>query len=367
MQRYKQQIKLENIGLLGQQKLKNARVLCIGAGGLAAPLLLYLAGAGVGKIGIIDDDIIQLDNLHRQIIFREHHINQKKVAIAHEQLLNLNHDITIKTYPEKFLLENAKSIVSQYDVVADCSDNFFTRYLINDICYELNKPYAYASVQEFNGQCTFFLGKKSACLRCLFPYIPSLHSIPNCESAGVLGVLPGLLGIIQATEIIKWILGIGDTLTERLLTVNALTMHFQDYFFAQNPECELCKKHLSLEKLSRPEQCKVVDISHSISIRELRSKLKNENIFLLDVRNEAEHKQKNIGGKLIPLPELKYRMKELDKDKEIVIYCKSGVRSQKAWELLIENGFTQVKYLRDGLIEDTPMVDNTAYQLPFLK
>ncbi len=236
--RYSQQLKLEHIGLEGQLKLKNSRVLCIGAGGLGSSLLFYLTAAGIGKIGIVDHDVVELSNLHRQILYQDSQLGQKKSAVAKQQLSALNPHIDIHAYSEKFNLQNANELINQYDIIADCSDNFATRYLINDICYYLNKPYAFASVSQFEGQCSLFLGKHSPCFRCLFPSTSTMT--PNCSEGGILGVLPGLLGIIQATEIMKYTLNLGNTLAGHLLTIDALNMQFRKFQFTQNTECSLC-------------------------------------------------------------------------------------------------------------------------------
>lgn len=330
--RYKQHIKLANISHAGQMKLKNARVLCIGAGGLGSPLLLYLAAAGVGTLGIVDNDDIQLHNLQRQILYQQQHIGQKKVAIAQQQLTALNEHVNIITYPEKLNLTNALDIISQYDIIADCSDNFTTRYLVNDACFQLNKPYVYASILEFTGQCSVFLGKSSPCFRCVFPE-PS--SAMSCQDMGVLGVLPGLLGTIQATEIMKWILSLGDLLAGRLLTIDALKMQFSEYQFTKNPDCDLCAGRTIS--------------SYEITAEELKPLLENDEILLLDVRTALERQQFHIGGVWIPLNELAYRTQELDKTKPIVAYCKSGVRSMEAVKILLAAGFASVKNLTNGL------------------
>lgn len=210
--RYSQQIKMEEIGLDGQEKLKNSRVLCIGLGGLGSPLLLYLAAAGVGVLGIVDDDIIELSNLHRQILYNHTHINKKKAVTAKKQLLAINPLIQVESYSSRLTEENAAELITQYDIIADGTDNFYTRYLIHSICFELEKPYVYASASGFQGYCSIFHGKQDPCLHCIFPVSVSDINIPNCEGAGVIGTLPGMLGIIQATEIIKWILQIGNPL-----------------------------------------------------------------------------------------------------------------------------------------------------------
>ena len=348
--RYSQQIKLENIGLEGQAKLKNAKILCVGAGGLGSSLLLYLTAAGVGTIAIVDDDCIELSNLQRQILYKHKDIGLKKIIKSKEVLLELNEHTNIQMYPEKLEASNAKKLISQYDIIADCSDNFVTKYLINDVCYLLNKPYVFASASQYQGQCSIFLGYKSPCLRCLFPSIPIENSLNNCSETGVLGVLPGLLGIIQATEMIKWILNIGESLANSLLTVDLLEMDFKKYHLEKNPECKLCALKEPLESISYPpEKYNILD--HIISVKELRSKLnRGDDVFLLDVRTSEENKRNNLGGTLIPLLELKERVSELPFDKPIIVYCQAGPRSIQAIKILMENNFQSIQFLKGGLI-----------------
>jgi adenylyltransferase/sulfurtransferase len=243
MQRYSQQIKLNNIGPSGQIALKNARVLCVGAGGLGSSLLLYLAAAGIGTIGIIDDDKIELGNLNRQTLYQTAHLGHQKAIIAKQQLTALNPSIHITTYTERLSSKNAESLFQDYDIIADCSDNFETRYLIGDTAFLMNKPCVFAAVSQFKGQCAVFLSKKeSACFRCLFPTIPKINCFTSCEESGVIGVAPGLLGIIQATEIIKSILKIGDILSNRLLIIDILTMQFRAFHMTKNKNCPLCSR-----------------------------------------------------------------------------------------------------------------------------
>jgi len=238
--RYSQQLKLDQIGLAGQLKLKKARVLCVGAGGLGSALLFYLAAAGVGTLGIVDDDILERSNLQRQILYKETELGHKKAFLAKQNVLALNPNLKIDTYTERLTAENASFLISPYELVADCSDNFSTRYLINEVCYELNKPWCYASVQQFQGQVSFLLGGEGPCFRCLFPCCPDEEFFPPCTTGGILGVVPGLLGLIQATEILKWILGLGTSLKGQLLTVDPLNLQFRSFSFEQNPKCETC-------------------------------------------------------------------------------------------------------------------------------
>lgn len=351
MLRYAQQIKLSEIGLEGQKKLKQARVLCIGLGGLGSPLLLYLAAAGVGKLGLIDHDQLELTNLHRQILYRTQDVNQSKAILAKQHLLTLNPDIEVQAYPERLTKNNVEELISQYDIIADGSDNFATRYLIHDSCFKFNKPYVYASAGQFQGYCAIFhANNNNPCLHCLFPNIPSPINV-NCATAGVIGVLPGLLGILQATEIIKWIVKIGSSLVKRLVTVDLLTMNFKEIHLAKNPDCQLCVKGEFVEE-TMPEVI-VSETSrlnnYALSAQQLIHLLQKHNTTLIDVRSVAEHNDKNIGGQSIPLQQLSQRLHELNPTNSIICYCHSGKRSEMAVEILINAGFTSVNYLNANL------------------
>ncbi len=347
LERYSQQIKLAELGLAGQLQLKAARVLCVGAGGLAAPLLMYLAGAGVGTLGVIDNDEVELSNLQRQIIYGAQHLGSKKAEIAQNVLHKLNPNVQLHAYVRRLTLVNAEELLAQYDIVADCTDNFATRYLINDLCYHLNKPFVSASVDRFQGQCTTFLAKQGPCYRCLFPHIPPAELIPNCEEGGVLGVLPGMMGMLQATETLKWILNLGSSLSGRLLKFDAMMMSFREFKFKQNPNCELCVQHKTAEELLIASSC---DLSLIISAAELKSRLQKQDFLLLDVRSIDEHQEQNLGGHLIPLDELSNRLTEIDKNQEIIIYCRSGRRSAIAAKLLRDAGYPLVKHLVGGIM-----------------
>ncbi len=351
LHRYSRQIKLNELGLSGQEKLKNARVLCVGVGGLGSSSLLYLAAAGIGRLGLIDHDHVELSNLQRQVLYRLPHISHSKVASAKEEILLLNSDIQVDIYHEKITEKNAAELINQYDIIVDGSDNFYTNYLIHDTCFTHKKPYIYASISQFQGYCTLFTGKEGPCLRCLFPTPPDPKHIPSCDAGGVLGVVPGMLGIIQATEVIKWIVGIGDTLEKRLLMIDLLKMTFKEIQLVQQPNCELCVHHQPLDKLiypSAPQHCSNGN-DHSITSKDMFELLKNPTVTLVDVRTPEEHHAKNIGGKLIPLSELSSRLHELNREHTIILYCRSGVRSQQAVNILREAGFGSVKHLVDGM------------------
>jgi molybdopterin/thiamine biosynthesis adenylyltransferase/rhodanese-related sulfurtransferase len=341
--RYSQQIKLSEIGLAGQIKLKQARVLCIGAGGLASSLLLYLAAAGVGTIGIVDDDKIELSNLQRQILYNTNHIGSKKIEVASQVIADLNPELDILSYPVRLNTTNAQELISLYDIVVDCSDNFATRYIVNDICYSLNKPFVFASIFQFKGQCSLFTGNRGPCYRCLFPMHSVSTILPDCSEGGVLGVLPGILGVIQATEALKYLLNLGELLTGRLLTVNILTMQFREFKISRDPECQVCQSD---------DQKKVAygAANDIISVEELRKQLeKDNNLTLLDVRSLEEREEYHIGGEIIPLPELASRLAELNPLDNIVVYCHLGQRSLYAVELLKKAKFHSVKSLAGGL------------------
>ncbi|KTD06216.1 thiazole biosynthesis adenylyltransferase ThiF [Legionella gratiana] len=349
LKRYAQQIKLEEIGLFGQEKLQKARVLCVGAGGIGVTLLTYLAGAGIGTLGIIDDDFIEEGNLHRQILYQEKDISKAKAAVAKNKLQALNSTINVHSYVFRLTADNAEEIIAQYDLVADCSDNFYTRYLVHDTCYRLEIPYVYASAYQFHGHCSLFHGRNNPCLHCLFPVVPDTGA--NCQSGGVLGTLPGLLGILQATEIIKWITASGVSLLNRLLSINFLTMDIKNIRLTKNEECQFCVYGQTLEEHvfglcieSNKEQ------SFAVSGDNLSNFLQeNPEILLLDVRTTEEYSHKNLGGKLIPLAELPRRLNELDPAKPILIYCQSGQRSQRAVLLLKEAGFRTIYHLAHGI------------------
>jgi molybdopterin/thiamine biosynthesis adenylyltransferase/rhodanese-related sulfurtransferase len=337
--RYAKQIKLEPVGVSGQEKLKQARVLCVGLGGLGSPLALYLAGAGVGTLGIIDGDQVALDNLHRQILYHQHHANQAefKVTAAKEQLLALNPSIQINTYPERLTAENVANLIADYDIIADGSDNFYTRYLVHDYCYAQGKPYVYASASQFQGYCSIFDGKHGPCLRCLFPS-SSPGNTPNCGDSGILGVLSGLLGLMQATEVIKWIINLGLPLTGRLLKIDLLQLSFKEIRLTQHPDCPVCVHH------QPPEVTTPCTTTHPVIRPDqlLAFLQQHPEAVLVDVRTPEEHAEYSIGGQLIPLAELPHRLNELDPKRLTVLYCHLGIRSQAGLKLLQEAGFSSV-------------------------
>lgn len=352
--RYSRHFTLPKVGVDGQKKLRDANVLCVGAGGLGSPLLMYLAAAGVGTIGIVDDDRVELSNLQRQVLYSMEDLGKKKVAAAKARILALNPNIHVITHDIRLTQKNAQELIRQYDMVADGTDNFATRYVINDACFHLKKPNVFASIFQFVGQCSVFTLDGGPCYRCLYEFPPAEGLISNCAEAGVLGVLPGLLGTLQANEVIKLILKVGKPLRGRLLTIDALTMQIRELSLQTNPSCRLCFYHQSLETLAEHEvaSCPMRTADDlSITVQDLHKLQKqNADFTLLDVREPLEYEQSNLNGLLIPLGELSTRLNELDKSKLIVVHCKAGPRSQRAVLLLQEAGFDKVKYLEGGIL-----------------
>lgn len=349
--RYSRQIHLEEIGLSGQEKLKNARALCVGLGGLGSSLLLYLTAAGIGTLGLVDEDTVELSNLQRQVLYRASQVSSAKTIAAAEQILALNPTVQVDTYPENLTEKNAAQLVSQYDIVADCSDNFQTNYLLHDVCFSQKKPYVYASVSRFQGYCSLFLGNEGPCLRCLFPTTPDPKFAPSCGESGILGVVPGIMGAIQATEIVKWITGMGSTLEKRLLIADLLHMTFRDIQLFQNADCHLCAQsqpRTERDYSATPPTHYSNLASYSITAAEMFRQLNNPLVTLIDVRSPEEHAAFNIGGKLIPLPELSERLNELNPNHLIIVYCHTSPRSIHAINLLLTAGFPSVKYLIGG-------------------
>lgn len=350
--RYARHLALSEIGLSGQEKLKNASLLCIGAGGLGCPLLQYLAAAGLGRIGIIDKDTIDLSNLQRQILYDTDDIGLKKVNVCQKKLSRLNPDINIEIYDEFLNEENALTYIANYDIVADCTDNYTARYLINDACAELKKPYVFACISQFEGLCTLFSAAQGPCYRCLYETPPPAYLSANCAESGVLGVLPGMLGTIQALEALKYILQIGEPLV-KLLRIDALTLQFQQFEIEKNANCVICSRHAPFEKLNRNfTRCDTN--ANNLPILQLTPqeviKLQQENkAFFLDVREPYEHANYNLGGINIPLNEITQRYQEINTNKKIVVYCAAGVRSLKAIQQLQVLGFHNLYNLQGGV------------------
>ena len=372
--RYSRHLILPEVGMEGQQKLKAAKVLCVGTGGLGAPMIYYLAAAGVGTIGLVDFDVVDESNLQRQIIHSTKDVGRPKIDSAAEKLTALNPYVNIVKHETMLTSANALEIIKDYDIVADGTDNFPTRYLVNDACVlSGNKPNAYGSIFRFEGQASVFATEEGPCYRCLYPEPPPPGLVPSCAEGGVLGILPGLVGVIQATEVIKLILGTGDPLIGRLLLVDSLTMKFRELKLRKNPDCPVCGKNPTVTELidyqqfcgiaPEPKADQVTAIQNGIpqiSAKDLKQKLDSgADIFVLDVREPHEYQIANLGAKLIPLGDLPARLGELDKNREIVVHCKSGGRSQKASELLAQNGFKNVQNLAGGILGWSNDVDPT--------
>ncbi len=366
--RYSRHLILPEVGLEGQRKLKAAKVLCIGTGGLGSPLAFYLAAAGVGTLGLVDFDVVDASNLQRQILHSTKDVGRPKIDSAAEKLQALNPFLKVVKHETMLTSQNALEIVGQYDVVADGTDNFPTRYLVNDACVLTGKPNAYGSIFRFEGQASVFAAKDGPCYRCLYPEPPPPGMVPSCAEGGVLGILPGLVGVIQATEVIKLILGKGEPLVGRLLLVNSLDMQFRELKLRKNPDCPVCGNNPTVTELIdyqqfcgiAPEQ-KAANMRNGIpqmSVQELKQRLdKGDDLFILDVREPFEYQIAQMGGQLIPLNQLPARIGELNPDREIVVQCKSGGRSQMAAEFLAKNGFQKVHNLTGGIIAWSSEID----------
>ena len=373
--RYSRHLVIPEVGIEGQQKIKNAKVLLIGAGGLGSPVSMYLAAAGVGKLGIVDFDTVSYSNLQRQVIFNTDDVGKHKAETVKKKLNDINPNTEIETYNTKLTKENALEIIKGYDIIADGTDNFASRYLINDACVLLGKPDVYASILIFEGQVSVFDSGSGPCYRCLFPVPPAPGEIPSCEEGGVLGVLPGIIGSIQANEVIKYIIGKGELLKGRLLMLDALKMKFKELRFEKNPDCPVCSENPSITELTDYELfCGVENADKKnnimnehteweITVEELKEKMdKGDKYFLLDVREPFESDIATLGGTNISVKSLPARVNEIEafKDEEVIVYCRSGARSHHATEFLRdEAGFKNVKNLIGGVLAWSDKIDNT--------
>ena len=365
--RYSRHMIMPEVGPEGQGRLNASKVLCIGAGGLGSPAALYLAAAGIGTLGLVDFDEVDLSNLQRQILHGTKDVGRKKLESARERLRDVNPSIAIETHECRFTSENALEIVSRYDVVVDGSDNFPTRYLSNDVCVFAKKPNVYGSVYRFDGQSTVFAPHLGGpCYRCLFPEPPPPGSVPNCAQAGVLGVLPGIIGTIQASETIKLILGVGEPLIGRLLYFDALKMKFREFNLRPDPQCPVCGDSPSITKPIDYEQfCGIsTSVIPTVSVGELKQKLDaGENFQLVDVREPFEHEIASIdGARLIPLGELPDRLDELNRETLTIVHCHSGQRSAQAVRLMREAGFANVFNLEGGIAKWSDEIDSDVPQ-----
>jgi adenylyltransferase/sulfurtransferase len=363
--RYSRHLIIPEVGMEGQQKLKAARVLLVGAGGLGAPLGLYLAAAGVGRLGLVDFDVVDYTNLQRQVIHSTADVGRKKLDSAAEKMLGINPNVEIVKHESALSSENALDILKDYDIIVDGTDNFPTRYLVNDACVLLGKPNVYGSIFRFEGQATVFAYEGGPCYRCLYPEPPPPGLVPSCAEGGVLGILPGTIGLIQATETVKLILGIGESLVGRLLLYDALNMRFREVKLRKNPECPVCGDHPTVTKLidykqfcGIPEEKKNVT-EGEIEVTEVKAKMdRGDDFVLIDVREPHEYKIASIpGAKLIPLGEVPKRLGELDPNADTVVHCKSGMRSAKACGILRQAGFSNVRNMKGGILAWSERVD----------
>src|ERR1700751_5422807 len=383
IQRYSRHLIMPEVGMEGQQKLKAARVLCVGTGGLGSPLALYLTAAGVGTLGIVDFDVVDVTNLQRQIIHSTADVGRKKLDSAEDKLKAINPYINIRKFDTRLSSENALDIFRDFDIIADGTDNFPTRYLVNDACVLTGKSNVYGSIFRFEGQASVFASEEGPCYRCLYPEPPPPGLVPSCAEGGVLGILPGLVGVIQATEAIKLILGVGEPLIGRLLLVDALGMSFRTLKLRKNPHCPVCGPNPTVTELIDYDQfCgiappsevgplevardkavaehPIVDGIPQITVQELKRKLDaKEDVFVLDVREPHEYPIANLGARLIPVRSIEARIGGLtaQKNREVVGHCRSGARSQKAALVLKQAGFTNVSNLAGGILAWADKID----------
>lgn len=369
--RYSRHLLIPEVGLEGQRKLKAASVLLVGSGGLGSPIALYLAAAGVGRIGIVDYDVVDTSNLQRQIIHDTRQVGVLKVESARNRLLALNPFVQVDVYNEVFTSQNAERIAADYDILVDGSDNFPTRYLLNDLAVLSGKPFVYGSIFRFEGQVSVFDARHGPCYRCLFPEPPPPDTVPSCADAGVFGVLPGTVGSIQATEVIKLILGIGEPLIGKLLLYDALEMSMQVIYLRKNPRCKVCGESPEITHLidyeafcgvpARAVQENGLEADRVIEPSDLKQRLEaGDEVILVDVRDPVEQQVSALPGALvIPLERLPHRIQELDPQREYVLFCRTGVRSARGVRQLAAAGFPKVKNLHGGLNAWAEQVDPT--------
>jgi sulfur-carrier protein adenylyltransferase/sulfurtransferase len=365
--RYSRHLIMPEVGMEGQLKLKSAKVALIGTGGLGAPLGMYLAAAGIGRIGLVDFDVVDFTNLQRQVIHGTKDVGRKKLDSAADTMLDINPFVEIDRHETALSSENALQILRDYDIVVDGTDNFPTRYLVNDACVLLGKPNVYGSIFRFEGQATVFAYQGGPCYRCLYPEPPPPGLVPSCAEGGVLGILPGTVGLIQATETVKLILGIGEPLVGRLLLYDALAMRFRELKLRRNPECPVCGDHPTIHELIDYQQfCGIPNQPHEpapvegdIEPTEVKAKMdRGDQFVLIDVREPHEYQICSIpNAKLIPLGDLPKRVNELNSADEIVAHCKSGMRSAKAVEFLKQAGFRKVRNMKGGILAWSDKVD----------
>ena len=373
--RYSRHLIMPEVGVDGQEKLKKASILLIGCGGLGSPLSMYLAAAGVGHLGLVDFDVTDFTNLQRQVAFGTSDVGRPKVDATKDRIASINPNVKVTTYREKLSAENVMDIFKEYDIIIDGTDNFPTRYLTNDACVFLHKPNIYGSIFRFEGQATVFWADKGPCYRCLYPEPPPPGLVPSCAEGGVLGILPGTIGLIQATEAVKMILGKGDPLVGRLLLYNALDMKFREVKLQKDPECPVCGKNPSITKLIDYEQFCGIGLGQEeatvstnglkeITAKELKSLIDRKDKFtLVDVREPHEYQIAKIpGSKLIPLGDVAQRANELDTADDIVVQCRSGARSATAIRTLQKMGFKRLRNLKGGILAWSQDVDPSVPQ-----
>ena len=380
--RYSRHLLLPQVGEQGQARLKASSVLVIGAGGLGSPVLLYLAAAGVGRIGVVDFDDVDVSNLQRQVLYETQDVGRSKLDVARDRIQSINPYVELDLYPLRLTTSNAIEIIDKYDVVADGTDNFATRYLVNDACVLSGTPNVFASIFRFDGQVAIFGAPGGPCYRCIFPEPPPPESVPNCAEGGVLGVLPGMLGTMQATEVIKLLLGIGEPLIGKMLIVDALSMNFRTLKGGKDPECSLCGERPTQEGLidyeafcsSPSTETPTLNTQHqdhmffgpqvpSVSVIDLKKKKDaGDDFFLLDVRQPEEQQISDIGGHLIPMDQLADRLSELEayREKDIIVMCRTGSRSAFAVQWLQQQGFKGSFNLEGGIVAWSRKVDSSV-------
>ena len=362
LRRYSRHLLLPEVGREGQERLKNASVLIVGAGGLGSPVAMYLAAAGVGRLGLVDFDTVDESNLQRQLLHGVSDVGRSKLDSARHRLHEINPHVVLDLHETRVSADNALDLIEDYEVVADGTDNFATRYLVNDACVLAGVPSAYASISRFDGQASVFCTPDGPCYRCLFPEMPPPELIPNCAEGGVLGVLPGLLGTIQATESLKLLLGIGDPLIGRLLLVETLGMRFREIALTRNPDCPTCGDGAHPTLISSDSSCLTPSMAvPEITVHDLNALREQGNApFVLDVRRPEEYDIANLNGALIPLDQLPFRVGELDEHRDdtmLVVHCRSGARSAKAVEFLQSRGFTNAVNLKGGVLAWSDEID----------
>ena len=364
VQRYSRHLMLPEMGVEGQERLKNSSVLCIGAGGLGSPMALYLAAAGVGRLGMVDFDVVEFSNLQRQIIHTTSDVGRSKLTSAREKLEAINPHVKVEAHEVRLSSENVLDLFRDYDVIADGTDNFPTRYLVNDACILTGKTNVYGSIFRFEGQASVFGVPGGPCYRCLYPEPPPPGLVPSCAEGGVLGVLPGMVGTLQATEVIKLLLGIGRPLVGRLVLFDALELNFREVRLRRDPDCPICGDHPTIDKLIDYEQfCGVGQVEEEevveVTVTQLHEELEaGRDLVVLDVRNPYEIDICRLQGSVvIPLPELMNRVDELDPEQEMVVHCRSGVRSATAIRQLQGRGFSKMRNLKGGILAWAEEVD----------